>query len=247
MTIDHVFRQVDYSARFEWGSDGVTQVGAGSDIVVIVDILSFTTCVDIVSARGGAVFPYRVRDDTAAAYAKEKGAILADKRGGVAFSLSPASLSSIPAGTRIVLPSPNGSTCTVLAQQLNGMVIAACLRNAAAVSSYIRELGASVTVIASGERWQNGALRPAIEDMIGAGAVLEGLPKHRLSPEAQLAVAVYQSAKCDLSAILAGTGSGRELIAKGYAEDVDIAACLHISDAVPILNQEMAYTSISFA
>lgn len=198
MTIDHVFRQVDYSARFEWGSDGVTQVGAGSDIVVIVDILSFTTCVDIVSARGGAVFPYR-------------------------------------------------SICTVLAQQLNGMVIAACLRNAAAVSSYIRELRASVTVIASGERWQNGALRPAIEDMIGAGAVLEGLPKHRLSPEAQLAVAVYQSAKRDLSAILAGTGSGRELIAKGYAEDVDIAACLHISDAVPILNQEMAYTSISFA
>lgn len=234
------FAQSDFSARFEWGYEGVEHVANGSDIVVIVDVLSFTTCVDVVVGRGGVVFPYRFRDHTAKSFAIEKNAILAGKRG-EPISLSPASLGSLPPRSRIVLPSPNGSTCTVLAEQCGGIVIAACLRNAAAVARYITQHGGTVTLIASGERWPNGTLRPAIEDLIAAGAILESLHGHTLSPEAQIAVSAYGAAKGSLLTTLLQAGSGLELTAKGYPEDVHVAAALNVSDAVPILNWEKAY------
>ncbi|MED4781103.1 2-phosphosulfolactate phosphatase [Brevibacillus choshinensis] len=234
------FAQSDFTAKFEWGYEGVEQVGKGSDTVVIVDVLSFTTCVDVVVGRGGVVFPYRVKDDSAQTYAYEKYAILAGRRGDP-ISLSPASLSSISQGTRIVLPSPNGSTCTMLAKQCGGHVIAACLRNAGAVARYIRQQGGMVTVIASGERWPNGTLRPAIEDMIAAGAILEQLSEHSLSPEAQIAVGAFRTAKDTLLTTLLQSGSGQELTSKGYSEDVKIAAAFNVSGNVPVLNEEFAY------
>ncbi|MDF2679350.1 MAG: phosphosulfolactate phosphohydrolase [Brevibacillus sp.] len=239
-----LFTQSDYTARFEWGYEGVEHVGKGSDIVVIVDVLSFTTCVDVVAGRGGVIFPYRVNDDSAQGYANEKNAILAGRRG-EAISLSPASLSSIPQGTRIVLPSPNGSTCTMLAKQCGGDVIAACLRNTAAVARYIRQQGGKVTVIASGERWPNGTLRPAIEDLIAAGAILEQLSDHILSPEAQIAVSAYRMAKDTLLSTLIQSGSGQELTSRGYPEDVRIAAAFNVSEVVPVLNQEFAYVAMT--
>lgn len=81
MKVADLFRQKDYSARFEWGYEGVGHVGAASDVVVIVDVLSFTTCVDVVIGKEGVVFPYRMNDETARSFAREKQAILAGKRG----------------------------------------------------------------------------------------------------------------------------------------------------------------------
>ncbi|QRG70386.1 2-phosphosulfolactate phosphatase [Brevibacillus choshinensis] len=237
-----VFTQSDFSARFEWGYEGVEYVGNASDIVVIVDVLSFTTCVDVVVGRGGVVFPYRFKDDTAQSFAMENNAIVAGKRG-EPISHSPATLRAIPLHTRIVLPSPNGSTCTVLAKRGGGTVIAACLRNASAVARYINRHGGSVTMIASGERWPNGALRPAIEDMIAAGSILDQLTSHHLSPEAKTAVASYRMAKNALLPTLAQSGSGQELISKGYVEDVHVAAAYDSSECVPILGEQMGYTA----
>ncbi|MGG1661053.1 2-phosphosulfolactate phosphatase [Brevibacillus sp. NRS-1366] len=243
MTKANFFNQGDYTARFEWGYEGVQHVGPGSSIVVIIDVLSFSTCVDVVVGRGGIVFPYRMKDESAGIFAEEKKAILAGKRG-EPISLSPACLRTIPQNSRIVLPSPNGSTCTVLAKECDAMVIAACLRNASAVASFIRQQKGTVTIIACGERWSNGALRPAIEDMVAAGAILHELKGHRLSVEAQIAVAAFLSAKRELSSILEQSGSGQELIRKGYPEDVYIAAQYNVSQNVPILNDECAYEAV---
>ncbi|MED1791552.1 2-phosphosulfolactate phosphatase [Brevibacillus nitrificans] len=240
MRVADLFRQMDYSARFEWGYEGVEHVGASSNMIVIVDVLSFTTCVDVVIGKEGVVFPYRMNDETARSFAREKQAILAGKRG-EEISLSPASLANIPEKTRIVLPSPNGSTCTVLAKQCGAIVIAACLRNASAVARFIRDQGGTITVIASGERWPNGTMRPAIEDMIAAGAILDELTEHTLSPEAQMAVGAFRMAKAQLVELLQKCGSGQELIQRGYPEDVAIASMYNSSDAVPILNHEDAY------
>lgn len=54
----NLFKQDRYTARFEWGYEGVEQVGGSADVVVIIDVLSFTTCVDVIVSRGGVVFPY---------------------------------------------------------------------------------------------------------------------------------------------------------------------------------------------
>nr|WP_254612828.1 2-phosphosulfolactate phosphatase [Brevibacillus sp. HB1.1] len=235
-----VCKQLNYTARFDWGYEGVEQVGAASDMIVIIDVLSFSTCVDIVTGRGGIVYPYQVKEESAVAFAKQKAALLAGKRG-EPISLSPACLKMVPMGSRMVLPSPNGSTCTLLAKKTGAKVIAACLRNASSVARYIQQQKGSVTVIACGERWGNGALRPAIEDMIAAGALLHELDEYRLSPEAKMAVAAFRSAQDHLLAYLQKCASGQELISKGYPEDVALAAEWNQSFTVPVLNDDFAY------
>lgn len=66
------------------------------------------------------------------------------------YTLSPHSSLTLPAGARLVLPSPNGSTCTVIAAAMGARVIAGSLRNEKAVTRFItREFpGAVVSVIA---------------------------------------------------------------------------------------------------
>lgn len=55
------FDQVEFDVRCEWGLAGVRHL-APADVMVIVDVLSFTTSVNIAVARGAVVYPYRWRD-----------------------------------------------------------------------------------------------------------------------------------------------------------------------------------------
>jgi len=64
------FDQAEFQVRCEWGLAGLRALGPVSDVVVIVDVLSFTTAIDIATARGGAVFPYPLKGESAASYAE---------------------------------------------------------------------------------------------------------------------------------------------------------------------------------
>jgi 2-phosphosulfolactate phosphatase len=227
-----VFGQPEYAVRCEWGAGGLAACGPGSAAVIIVDVLSFSTAVDVAVGRGARVFPYAFRDASASEFAQAHGALLAspDRHGG--FSLSPASLQTLPAGTALVLPSPNGAMLSTLTGPVP--TYAACLRNAAAVAQAAAQHGAPITVVAAGERWPDRGLRVALEDWLGAGAVVSALPGPR-SPEAALAEAAFQQARADVLSVLLACGSGRELIARGCREDVLLAAALNVSTAVPRL------------
>ncbi|HMF09825.1 MAG TPA: 2-phosphosulfolactate phosphatase [Thermoanaerobaculia bacterium] len=231
--------QSGFSARFEWGEAGLSALGPGSDAIVVVDVLCFTTCVDVAVARGAEVLPYRWNDGTAADYARQKAADLAGRRG-ERWSLSPQSFGNVVAGTRIVLPSPNGSALSFACDA--PVVLAGCLRNAAAVARAARSAGPRVAVIAAGERWPDGSLRPCLEDLLGAGAVLSHLPGVR-SPEAEAAAGAFGSLKDRLRRALADTASGRELISWGYEGDLDLAAELDVSAAAPRL-EDGSYRAI---
>jgi 2-phosphosulfolactate phosphatase len=192
--------------------------------------------VDVAAGRGAVVLPYRWRDDSAARYAQDRGAILASGyRTTGAFSLSPTSLVNIPAGTRLVLPSRNGAMISLRAGGM-ATTVAACLRNAAAVAKFAQSQG-PVAVIASGERWPDGSLRPAWEDLIGAGVVIAGL-SGPCSPEAETACEAYRSARGELKERLRSCASGRELSESGFASDVDLAAAIDVSQCVPVLQGE---------
>lgn len=234
----HIFAQEGFSARFEWGPSGAQALAAGVDVLVIVDVLSFTTAVEVAVARGGFVYPYRHRDGSAATFAQSIAATLAVARQRVSseapYSLSPASLTSIPVDTRLVLPSPNGSAISVLAAELGRPILAGCLRNATAVATAAQAHGDVIGIVASGERWGDGSLRPAYEDLVGAGAIIDGLPLDGRSPEAQMAVSAFHAARDQLQDCLLNCASGRELVALGYALDVQIASELNVSDTVPV-------------
>ncbi|HKU02064.1 MAG TPA: 2-phosphosulfolactate phosphatase [Arthrobacter sp.] len=243
-------RQLPFTVRLEWGLEGARTVAAGADIAVVVDVLSFSTCVSVALDRGAEVFPYRWRDTTAEDFAAHHGAQLAGPRGGGGLSLSPASLRAADSLERVVLPSPNGSElCHALAAEAP-LVAAACLRNAAATAEWVAAnlaADAVVAVVAAGERWPDGTLRPSVEDQIGAGAFIAGLVaagkggyeagdgRHGYAPEAVAALAVFEAAEPRLRELLQGCSSGRELSGTGYAEDVDIAAELDGSELAAIL------------
>ncbi len=182
-----------------------------------------------------------------------------------AVSLSPASIQAAKGLNRIVLPSPNGSA---LAHALAGggaTVIGAALRNRSAVARWIADLLAAETaahtpagpatgagpagpsdggrppaiaVLAAGERWPDGSLRPAVEDLWGAGAIIAALSELGIgdqSPEAWTAEAAFRGVEESLAAELADCASGQELAMAGFADDVAIAAELDSSNSVPVL------------
>jgi len=144
------------------------------------------------------------------------------------------SLLGIPPGTRLELASPNGATVSLAAADAGAVVLAGCLRNASAVAAAARRLGGPVGMVAAGERRPDGSLRPAVEDLIGAGAVLHALGGHP-SPEARAAVAAFLDAAPDLPSVLADCASGRELAARGLAADLRLAAERDVSRTVPRL------------
>jgi 2-phosphosulfolactate phosphatase len=226
-----LFDQAEYDLRCEWGLQGLLSLSPISDAVIVIDILSFSTTVDIVVAHGAFVLPYRWKDDSAARFAEEKHAFLAGSRSQAAYSLSPASVLAIPPGTALVLPSPNGSS---LCRSANVPTFTACFRNAPAVAGHVARSAARISVIPAGERWGDGTLRPCLEDWIGAGATLSLLAGRR-SPEAELAVAAFERFRGDLADVLSRCGSGKELVETGFRCDVELASQYGVSSAVPIL------------
>jgi 2-phosphosulfolactate phosphatase len=199
---------VTCGVRFEWAEQGARALAAESDALVIVDVLSFTTAVAIAVRRG----------ETSA---------------GAPFSLSPASMGAIPPGTALVLPSPNGSRIAWALAGTRALVIAGCLRNAGAVAGHLRSTGGRISVIAAGERWPpDDTLRPALEDALGAGAILSRLGRSDLTPEARAAAAMYERLGAEG---VAGCVSAAELEDAGWPQDVEWAMKEDVEHAVPVL------------
>ena len=90
-------------------------------------------------------------------------------------------------------------------------------------------------MVAAGERWPDGSLRPAAEDLWGAGAVLARLASRRPVPRGTRAADAFRAVEAVLADRLHGCASGLELVAAGFGEDVDVAAELDVSDVVPVL------------
>ena len=154
-------------------------------------MLSFTTTLTVAVEQGIAVYPYpwagdgrRRRTPRSAARPWPSAGARAWQTGAV--SLSPASFDGVAGIERVVLPSPNGSAISFALAEAGVTVVGACLRNAGAVGAWLRDRRpATVAVVAAGERWPDGSLRPAVEDLWGAGAVLAALGADGVSPEAR--------------------------------------------------------------
>jgi 2-phosphosulfolactate phosphatase len=235
--------QTDYRIRFERGESGLRAIAADASVVVIVDVLSFCTAVDVAVARGASVRAVRPGDDTV--FAEQLGAIRAVSRIELSiskpYSLSPDSLVELPAGARLILPSPNGAALIACAEQFGTTtVIAGCLRNASAIGAYIRTRSSdgTVAVVAAGERWADGSLRPALEDDLGAGAILACLDLSEASPEAKIVARTFVDERSHVAAYIRASTTGRELSGSGFGHDVERALEIDTSHTVPILGTD---------
>jgi 2-phosphosulfolactate phosphatase len=233
--------QSGYDVRLEWGGEGVAALGGECAVLVIVDVLSFSTTTDLVLGQGGRVLPVRWRDERGIAAARAAGATIA---GETTFTLRPSSVTEIPSGTLLALPSPNGATLCESAGATSTYVLVGCLRNASAVAAKAHELakGHPIGLIPAGERWgidifgagsTFGPLRPCVEDQVGAGAIAAALAAagRSLSPEAALAA---RSVDVDT---VASCVSGRELSAAGHDGDVGLAMQVDVSAIAPVLDK----------
>jgi 2-phosphosulfolactate phosphatase len=216
-----------------------------ADVAVVVDVLSFTPPLSVAVDRGIAVYPFPWASEEAPAYADARDAVLAlGRRAGLehdAVSLSPMSFAEVSGIQRVVLPSPNGSSISHALLSSGATVVAGSLRNATAVAGWLAPRlaeGATLAVVPAGERWPDGTLRPAAEDLWGAGAILHALGQRGttgLSPEARLAAAAYAEVAPRIARELRACASGVELIERGFGSDVEIAAETDVSPVVPVL------------
>jgi len=243
--VTNVFGQGQYQVRFDWGIQGADAISAGADVIVVVDVLSFCTTVELAATLGVEVVPCAPED--ASGVASRFGAVLVGARG-VGASLSPVSITaeSVAGIDRIAVASPNGSRLSAALGEQPALVVAGSLRNAAAVARWaLDQQGGkgdrfTVAVVGAGEARQDGTLRFALEDLLGAGAIIDALAEVGIdycSPEAAAAAAAYTALRNATGHLVGASASGRELIDRGFRADIDLAIALNASGTVPVLRE----------
>jgi len=198
------FDQSTYQVRLEWGVDGLARL-APAEIVVVVDVLRFsTTVIDAVQRRAHSPLD-------AAAHAV----------------------------------SINGAAVAAAAADAGALVLLGALTNASAVAAAAlaeqerRAARTSIAVIAAGElRGADARLRFAVEDQLGAGAVVDALGAlgiDHTSPDAAVAAESFRALRRAAKHLLTASGSGLELIERGRRDDVLAAAAVDAASVVPVL------------
>jgi len=221
-----------------WGRDGVTYYGAFFSAIVIVDVLSFCTTVDIALSKQCLVIPTALKDEEQLlALAKKQRAVLAKKRNESGVTLSPSSMRNLNPKQIILLPSPNGSTLMDMASCFEKPVFAGCFRNSRVLSDFLNlKKFFPVLFVAAGERFSNAMLRPSLEDYWGVGSILANLNGDK-TIEAEDAIRSFKSVAGDITSNLEACESGRELIVHGYGQDVELAGKFNASNNISVLSK----------
>jgi 2-phosphosulfolactate phosphatase len=219
--------QEGFDLRFDWGTPGVARLAPFCRTFVIVDILRFSTAVEMGLTHGLVVEP----EHWPMPRTGRRDAYVADGSSPGGPSLSPASLLLLPVGARVVLPSLNGANCALAAADTGATVVAGSLRNASAAAKFVADSLFPVGVIAAGDLALDGTMRPAVEDILGAAAILRLLPGSR-SPEAAVAEAAFTPHPLGL---VRDSASARQLASVGHDDDAEWAGQLDVSTCVPVL------------
>jgi 2-phosphosulfolactate phosphatase len=227
----------------DWGVPGVRRAVARNDIIVIVDVLSFSSSVITALHYECRIFPFPESKDSEK-YASELNAEATVGRRDVPrkgrFSLSPLTYLNAKPDTRIVLTSLNGGTCCEIAQDAPYLFVGALLNAsavAASISKIVEKSNMGIAIIACGEKdpdgHTGGELRTAVEDYLGAGAILSYLDLNK-SVEARVCEGAFLQSQDKIDQILWDCTSGKELREIGFGEDVRYCFQLDLYECVPM-------------
>lgn len=143
----------------------------------------------------------------------------------------------------------NGAAVCAAAAETPTRVLVGALCNASAVADEIvrwqheRAARTSVAVIAAGEltsRAEDAPLRFAVEDLLGAGAIIDALSTRGIdhtSPEAAAAAASFTGLRGATKHLFTASGSGGELLERGRGDEVVAAASVDAVAVAPVLRE----------
>jgi 2-phosphosulfolactate phosphatase len=122
----------------------------------------------------------------------------------------------------------NGTRATVAARGAKLLLVGA-LVNAAAVGRRLVEVGLDITLLCAGT---DGDV--AMEDLIGAGAVMDAMPRdvEIVGDPARIALRMFRGCRADPRAALLDAQGGRNVLAAALPEDIAFAARLNAFDVV---------------
>ena len=208
--------------------------------VVVFDVLRATTTMTAALAAG--ISNIRVFDslDEAAAAAKAFSGprLLGGERDclpppGFDLGNSPGAFSPAHCGHTLFMATTNGTRAIVAARKTS-VLLAGALVNAAAVARRLRQANLDALLLCAGTR---GAI--AMEDVLGAGAVLDSLlslTDARLeSDAARIALRLFRASRDHLPEALADSQGGRNVRAVHLDEDIAFAAQLNSLDVVGVI------------
>ncbi|HEX6525974.1 MAG TPA: 2-phosphosulfolactate phosphatase [Streptosporangiaceae bacterium] len=223
---------------------GARQAAVRGDVVVIVDVLSFSTEIALAVAEGKTCLVYSDAELESMGGAEVVAASL-DARPYRRFQhfvadgaqLPPARSSPSVSGERVLFRSANGASAARAAETAPELLIGS-LRNARACASHVGRLLAGtdvqrVTLVACGSVAGPGGehrFRPALEDWLAAGQIAAHLASFGLvlSPEAHAAARSWPGAE-----MLPACVAADALIAADLDEMVELAFAIDSSGAVP--------------
>jgi 2-phosphosulfolactate phosphatase len=211
----------------------------GGCAVVLLDVLRATTVVATALAHGARwVMPVAGVEEARARARSRPGALLAGERGGdpppgFALGNSPVQVARLRP-RELVLTTTNGTLAAERAASLVPpplVVYAGALVNRGAVARALEEAGADVVLACAGQQGHAAA-----EDLLAAGAIAQALPaRWRRDDLAYTAQWAFASQAHRLTAALAETPHGQELVRQGYAQDVAFCASLDRLEVLPCL------------
>jgi 2-phosphosulfolactate phosphatase len=141
-------------------------------------------------------------------------------------------------GAVAFMSTTNGTRAIIAAAGASAVFVGA-LVNARAVAGALLDTGLCVTLLCAGT---NGEI--AMEDLLGAGAVLDAMVRAEPSgvrpsgDVAHVARRLFQAARTDLRSALAESQGGRNVIDAGLPQDIDFAARLDSLDVVGSVKPE---------
>jgi 2-phosphosulfolactate phosphatase len=244
------FGQPDRSSDrylLEWGTHGVRTLARGCEVIVLVDVLWFTTVVSLIVETDAVATLTRRHDPSATSGG---GALQETATATTLFELA----LGASADQRVEIPDPNHAALAHAAAEYGAQhVLAGCLRNARATATLADRLAgprATVGIVVVGERWRSttGPLRPCVADLLGAGAILSALDPSaavggsRCSPEAASARAAFLDARPLITDALMRSTSVRllqESSPRDHTADVTdlvmLASAVDVTDTAAIL------------
>jgi 2-phosphosulfolactate phosphatase len=232
-----------HTAALTWGPTGVREAIARNDLVVVVDVLRFSSTVTTAVANGFTIIPLS-DPRKAERLSIDTGMPVSGKTGVARYSLSPLDYVNPKQVEELILVSSNGGACV---EEIpgGGTGFIGCFLNARTLGRVMRGIsereGRNVTVVAAGEVPEDQAdgplaLRFAIEDYLACGLIFFEL-KLGLTADATLCMRAYESSKMDYLDLIKRSESGRYLITRGHEYDISHCVQRSIYEIVPVISE----------